>query len=118
MVREKVLVSRGSEVGSVPVDNTSCRFRTTQDVELLPLSVEDARIDTGAQLAQTIRLEFKVTGGASLAALELEPPFADNFLTNLERLTTLLRSRVHVVPVDGLSADTIVPAEARPRTSS
>ncbi len=72
VVREKVLVSRGSEVGSVPVDNTSCRFRTTQDVELLPLAIENVRIDTGAQLAQTIRIEFRVTGGASLAALELD----------------------------------------------
>lgn len=72
VVREKVLVGRGAEVGSVPVDNTSCRFRTTQDVELLPLAVEDVRIDTGAQLKQSLRVELKVTGGAALAALELD----------------------------------------------
>jgi type VI secretion system protein ImpG len=72
VVREKVLVSRGAEVGSVPVDDTSCRFRTTQDVELLPLSVENVRVDTGAQLAQTLRIELKVTGGAALSALELD----------------------------------------------
>jgi len=72
VVREKVLVERGAEVGSVPVDNTSCRFRTTQDVELLPLAVENVRVDTGAQLKQTLRIELKVTGGAALAALELE----------------------------------------------
>lgn len=71
VVREKVLVSRGSEVGSVPIENVSCRFRTTQDVELLPLAVEDARIDSSG-LAQTLRLELKVTGGAALSALELE----------------------------------------------
>jgi type VI secretion system protein ImpG len=71
VVREKVTVARGSEVGSVPVENISCRFRTTQEVELLPLSIEDVRIDTGARLAQTLRIELKVTGGAALAALEL-----------------------------------------------
>jgi type VI secretion system protein ImpG len=71
VVREKVLVSRGAEVGSVQVEETSCRFRTTQDVELLPLSVEDVRVDTGAQLAQTLRIEVKVTGGAALSALEM-----------------------------------------------
>ncbi len=71
VVREKVLVARGAEAGSIPVDDTSCRFRTTQDVELLPLTVEDVRIDTGAQLAQTLRLELKVTGGAALSALDL-----------------------------------------------
>jgi type VI secretion system protein ImpG len=71
VVREKVLVARGAEVGSVPVDGTSCRFRTTQDVELLPLAVEDIRIDTGAQLSQSMRVLMKVTGGAALAALDL-----------------------------------------------
>jgi type VI secretion system protein ImpG len=71
VVREKVLVARGSEVGSVPIENVSCRFRTTQDVELLPLAVEDARIDSSG-LAQTLRLELKVTGGAALSALELD----------------------------------------------
>jgi type VI secretion system protein ImpG len=71
VVREKVTVARGSEVGSVPIENTSCRFRTTQDVELMPLAVDDVRVDTGAQLAQTLRIQLKVTGGASLAALEI-----------------------------------------------
>ena len=70
VVREKVLVARGSEVGSVAVDGVNCRFRTTQDVELLPLAVEDVRIDS-SQLAQTLRIELKVTGGAALAALDL-----------------------------------------------
>src|SRR5262245_30102481 len=54
VVREKLTVARNAEVGSVPVDGTSCRFRTTQDVELLPLAIEDIRIETGAQLAQTM----------------------------------------------------------------
>jgi type VI secretion system protein ImpG len=71
VVREKLTVARNAEVGSVPVDGTSCRFRTTQDVELLPLAVEDVRVDTGAQLAQTLRIELKVTGGAALSALSL-----------------------------------------------
>lgn len=70
VVRERVLVGRGAEVGSVPVEDTPCRFRTTQDVELLPLAVEDVRIDT-AQLSETLRIELRVTGGASLSALEL-----------------------------------------------
>ncbi|HEY4120024.1 MAG TPA: type VI secretion system baseplate subunit TssF, partial [Byssovorax sp.] len=71
VVRERLIVTRGAEVGSVPVDGVSCRFRTTQDVELVPLTVEDARIDTGAQLTQSLRLELKVTGGAALAAINL-----------------------------------------------
>lgn len=71
VVRERVDVPRGAEVGSVQVDGTSCRFRTTQHLELMPLSVEDVRIDTGAQLKQSLRIELKVTGGAALSALAL-----------------------------------------------
>jgi type VI secretion system protein ImpG len=71
VVREKLTVGRNAEVGSVPVDGVSCRFRTTQDVELYPITVEDARIDTGAQLTQSLRIELKVTGGAALAAMNL-----------------------------------------------
>src|SRR5581483_4371875 len=71
VVRERVLVAKNAEIGSVPVDGISCRFRTTQDVELLPLAVEDVRVDTGAELAQSLRIELRVTAGASLAALSL-----------------------------------------------
>lgn len=71
VVRERIRVARNAEVGSVPVDGTPCRFRTTQDVDLLPLGIEDVRIDTGAQLAQTLRIELRVTGGAAMAALAL-----------------------------------------------
>lgn len=72
VVRERLTVARNAEVGSVPVDGVSCRFRTTQDVELVPLSVEDARLDTGSQLTQSLRLELKVTGGAALSAINLK----------------------------------------------
>lgn len=71
VVREKLTVARNAEVGSVPVDGVSCRFRTTQDVELLPLQVEDARLDAASQLSQSLRIELKVTGGAALSALAL-----------------------------------------------
>ncbi len=72
VVRERLLVQRGAEVGSVPVDGVSCRFRTTQDVELLPLAIENVRVDTGQTLAQTLRIELRLTGGANFAALNLK----------------------------------------------
>src|SRR5262249_10840448 len=34
-------------------------------------AVEDVRVDTGAQLTQSLRIELKVTGGAALAAINL-----------------------------------------------
>ncbi len=72
VVRERLVVPRGSEVGSVPVDGVSCRFRTTQDVELLPIAIEDVRVDTGQTLSQTLRIELRLTGGANFAALNLK----------------------------------------------
>ncbi len=72
VVREKLVVPRGSEVGSVPVDGVSCRFRTTQEVTLLPLVVEDVRVDTGQTLNQTMRIELRFTGGANFQALNLK----------------------------------------------
>lgn len=71
VVREKVTVARGAELASVPVDGVPCRFRTTQTVDLLPLSVEDVRLDSSAA-AQTLRIEFRVTAGAALKNLGLE----------------------------------------------
>lgn len=41
-------VPRGTEVRSVPVEGTACRFRTTGETVLNPLSLEDARLETGA----------------------------------------------------------------------
>lgn len=72
VVRERLSVPRGAEVGSVPVDGTSCRFRTTQDVELLPLTITDVRVDTGSTLSQTLRIELRLTSGANFAALNMK----------------------------------------------
>ncbi|MEM9696558.1 MAG: type VI secretion system baseplate subunit TssF, partial [Myxococcota bacterium] len=71
VVRERVTVPRGAEVGSVAIEATSCRFRTTQQVELLPVSVEDVRVD-GTRSAESLRIELKLTGGASLSSLSLK----------------------------------------------
>ena len=71
-VRERVLVPRGAEVGSVPVDGVSCRFRTTQEVALAPLAVEAAELVSGVGRAATLRVELRVTSGAAFGALELD----------------------------------------------
>jgi len=120
VVREKLTVARGAEVGSVPVDGVSCRFRTTQDVELIPLAVEDVRVDTGAQLAQTLRIELKVTGGVALPALALSS--ARFYIHGERRLQDDLRlwigahvDSVALAAVDASGRDTTVatlPAKA------
>lgn len=71
VVRERVQVARGAELASVPVDGVPCRFRTTQAVDLLPISIEDVRVDSGSA-TQTLRIELRVTAGAALKNLGLE----------------------------------------------
>jgi type VI secretion system protein ImpG len=71
VVRERVQVARNAELASVPVDGVPCRFRTTQVVDLLPISVEDVRVDSSS-LTQTLRIELRVTAGAALKNLSLE----------------------------------------------
>jgi len=120
VVREKLTIARGAEVGSVPVDGVSCRFRTTQNVELIPLAVEDVRVDTGAQLAQTLRIELKVTGGVALPALALSS--ARFYIHGERRLQDDLRlwigahvDSVALAAVDASGRDTTVatlPAKA------
>jgi type VI secretion system protein ImpG len=113
VVREKLVVARGAEVGSVPVDGTSCRFRTTQDVELLPLAIEDVRVETGAQLAQTLRIEMRVTGGVAMAALGLSN--VRFYIHGERRLQDDLRlwigahlDGVALAAVDGQGRDTVL----------
>ncbi len=58
-VRGRQRISRGSELAAVPVDGTSCRFRTTMDVDLLPLTVADLTLDRATSARPELRLSFK-----------------------------------------------------------
>ena len=56
----KVQIPAGAVVRSAPIgpDKVHCLYRTTQPVELLPLSVEDAHIAVRADARTVIRLTF------------------------------------------------------------
>lgn len=54
-------VPRGTRVGSTKVHGTQCSFRTTQDVDLLPLTVVDAQLDETVQRRPVIRLVLETT---------------------------------------------------------
>jgi type VI secretion system protein ImpG len=71
IVSEKRKIPRGSEVDSVPVEGTPCRFRTCYDVEVYPLTLEQVEVHrTGA--ASTLRLEFVLNPGVSVDSLQLD----------------------------------------------
>ncbi len=54
-------VARGAKVASSPMQGTACQFRTTQDVELLPLTVADVQLDETSASKPVIRLMLDTT---------------------------------------------------------
>jgi type VI secretion system protein ImpG len=67
-LRGKYLIPKNkTEVESVPVGNTRCRFRTCYDVELLPISLEDMVIE-----GQQLRLTLKILNGVQFSTLGLD----------------------------------------------
>ncbi len=66
------LAPRGTEVESVPVEGTPCRFRTCYDVELAPIEVADVTIDRPMSAEASLRISIRTNGKATLPALQLK----------------------------------------------
>jgi type VI secretion system protein ImpG len=60
-----------TELESVPVDGTPCRFRTCYDVDFHPLRLAAAQLEPTGRGA--LRLHFEVLGNAKVAELALDP---------------------------------------------
>lgn len=65
-------VPRGTRVASKPIQGTSCEFKTTQDVDLLPLELTSVRLDETRSSRPVIRIALETTeaGAAVLARKE------------------------------------------------
>jgi len=99
----RITVPPGVEVESVPVDGTPCRFRTWSAFDVVPWSIEDARIGWSASEGQSLDLTL-------LASNENASP--DGLLASLfplrlhlggdsrAALTLLLYLRCHLVDVE------------------
>ncbi len=61
--RERVVVPRGTEFGSVEVEGTSCRFRSASACELAPIAIEDVRLDALPAGRQELRIQFETVSG-------------------------------------------------------
>jgi len=59
---EIMKVPAGIAVASIPVDNTSCLFTTSYEVEVHPLQLTDARLEKSPGGEMQLRLFFKLTG--------------------------------------------------------
>jgi type VI secretion system protein ImpG len=71
-VRETVRIPRGTEVASLPVEGTRCRFRTCYDVDLLPVELTTVELEESSGAPLTLRLGFQMAEGASLKQLAAE----------------------------------------------
>ncbi|WP_164001259.1 type VI secretion system baseplate subunit TssF [Pyxidicoccus caerfyrddinensis] len=60
-LRGRSRLAAGAEVASQPIDGTSCVFRTTSDVDLLPLQLTDALLDRASITSPVLRLFFQTT---------------------------------------------------------
>jgi len=67
VIRESFRISRGTELASVPVDGTTCGFRTCFDVDLYPLHIESVAFVTPAGGYPELRLRFASESGFSMA---------------------------------------------------
>ena len=69
-LRGPVPVPRGSELGTVAVDETSLLFRTTQDLTLLPVSVDEVIHETPSATAPVLRMVVSAPGPGLKALAE------------------------------------------------
>ncbi|RKG84539.1 type VI secretion system baseplate subunit TssF [Corallococcus terminator] len=58
-LRGRSRIPAGAEVASQPLDGTSCVFRTTSDVDLMPLTLQDAMLDRSSLTSPVLRLFFQ-----------------------------------------------------------
>ncbi len=71
-LRARVKLPRETEVASVPVEGTRCLFRTSADLDLLPVTVIDAQLDQAIGGNPVIRLQLQVATAALPAVFQPE----------------------------------------------
>jgi type VI secretion system protein ImpG len=72
-VRERTSIPRLTEVASVPVEGTRCRFQTCYGVDLYPLEITAGELEERAGFPVTLRLGMQVGEGVQLKQLNLGP---------------------------------------------
>ncbi len=68
-MRGALMVPRGTQIGSTPVEGTSCLFRTTADLNLLPLSLIDSSVEYPSSTGPVLRVNLQ-TSEAGTAELK------------------------------------------------
>lgn len=90
-VKESLVIPAGTEVASVPVDGTACRFRTTAPVILAPWALESASLERPAGTAGAVRVVLNPAPGSKgfpdrlRLFLHGEPAASSNLFLHLTR---------------------------------
>jgi type VI secretion system protein ImpG len=71
-LRQTQRIPRGAEVRSIEVEGTACRFRTTVDVTLHPLSLEEVAVEARPNGSSRLRLGFRLHNQARPADLGMD----------------------------------------------
>lgn len=71
-VRDKVHIKRGTELASVPVEGTRCRFKTCYGVDLYPVELSAAAMEERAAEPLTLRIGFQVMEGVQFQQLGMD----------------------------------------------
>ncbi len=69
-LRARLGVPAGTEIASVPTEGTACRFRTTADIELLPVVVQDVVLDQAIGSTPALRVQLQTSTQALPALLQ------------------------------------------------
>jgi len=70
-ITEKKTIDKGTEIDSLPVDDTRCRFRTCHAVDVYPVLVDGVKIET-AGAGAALHIRFKTFNEIPIEALELD----------------------------------------------
>jgi type VI secretion system protein ImpG len=69
-LRARLRVAAGTEIASVPLEGTSCRFRTAANLDLLPVSVQDVALDQAIGATPALRVHLQTSAQALPALLQ------------------------------------------------
>lgn len=71
-LRGRLRVPAGAELASAPLDGTACRFRTTTDVDLVPVSVTDVTLDASVSASPVLRVQLQIAAQAVPSVFQAE----------------------------------------------
>jgi type VI secretion system protein ImpG len=112
-------VAAGTELASVPVDGTACRFRTTSDLDVEPLRIAEVNLLSHAGAAPVLMIDFEMDGGLSIAQWNGDSIrlFLNGGYVDAAKLLLLLMSHVTDVRISSGSGERLSLGAKNIRTS-